>query len=117
MYEFCRAGHIQPQIERLKKLYAPRLKATLAALDEYLPEAEATRPDGGFFLSLTLPEGVTTMEVRTRAAEVNLKLADGRSFFADGGGERFLRLPFCALNSQQLQAGVARLADVVRSAA
>ena len=117
VYEFCRAGHLQPQIEKLKTLYAPRLKATLAALDEYLPEAEATRPDGGFFLSLTLPEGVTTMDVRTRAAEVNLKLADGRGFFADGGGERFLRLPFCALNSQQLQTGVARLADVVRSAA
>ena len=54
------------------------------------------------------------MDVRARAAEVNLQLADGRGFFADGGGERFLRLPFCALTPQQLQVGVARLADVVR---
>ena len=117
VYEFCRAGQLQPQIEKLKTLYAPRLQATLDALDECLPEAEPTRPDGGFFLSLTLPKGVTTMAVRARAAEVNLKLADGRSFFADGGGERFLRLPFCALSPQQLQEGIARLTDVVRAAA
>ncbi len=117
VYEFCRAGQLQPQIEKLKKLYAPRLQATLAALDEYLPEAEPTRPDGGFFLSLTLPEGVTTMSVRSRATEVNLTLADGRGFFANGGGERFLRLPFCALTPQQLRAGVERLAEVVRAAA
>jgi len=117
VYEFCRAGKLPAQIEKLKKLYAPRLEATLTALDEYLPESEPTRPDGGFFLSLTLPEGVTTMDVRARAAEVNLQLADGRGFFADGGGERFLRLPFCALTPQQLQVGVARLADVVRRTA
>ncbi len=117
VYEFCRGGHLQPQIEKLKTLYAPRLEAILTALEEYVPDAEPTRPDGGFFLSLTLPEGFTTTEVRVHAAKVNLKLSDGRGFFADGGGERFLRLPFCALDPVQLQAGVARLADVLNSAA
>ncbi|MFQ5409230.1 MAG: aminotransferase class I/II-fold pyridoxal phosphate-dependent enzyme, partial [Anaerolineales bacterium] len=113
VYEFCRAGLLEGQIERLKALYAPRLEAILAALDAQLPEAASTRPDGGFFLSLTLPPGVATMDVRARAAEHNLTLADGRGFFADGGGERFLRLPYCALTEAELEEGVRRLAGVV----
>lgn len=116
VYEFCRAGHLEPQIDRLKKLYAPRLQATLDALDKYLPETKPTRPDGGFFLSLTLPKGVSIIDVMDRAAEVELILADGRGFFANGGGEHFLRLPFCALTKHQISEGVARLAEVVQLA-
>jgi DNA-binding transcriptional MocR family regulator len=114
-WEWCRRGLLPPQIERLKALYAPRLAACLTALEHYMPDAEATRPDGGFFLSLTLPPGVTTTAVRAAAAQRNLNLADGLAFFPDGGGERFLRLPFCALTPEQIDEGVRRLSEAVRA--
>lgn len=112
-YEWCRRGLLQPQIERLKALYAPRLDACIAAIDKYMPEAVATRPDGGFFISLILPPGTLTTDVRTAAASRNLNLADGLAFFPQGGGERFLRLPFCALTPAQIEEGVRRLAATV----
>jgi 2-aminoadipate transaminase len=114
-YEWCRRGLLPPQIERLKKLYAPRLDACLAALDNYMPEAKTTRPDGGFFISLTLPEGVNTSAVRAQAAPRGLNLTDGAAFFPDGGGERFLRLPFCALTPEEIDEGIRRLAESVRA--
>jgi DNA-binding transcriptional MocR family regulator len=114
--EWCREGRLPPQIERLKQLYAPRLDATLAALDKYIPDAVATRPDGGFFLSVTLPEGTSTTAVRTAATRHNLNLADGLAFFPTGGGERFLRLPFCALTPAQIDEGVRRLSLAVKEA-
>jgi len=114
--EWLKAGRLAPQIERLKALYAPRLDACLAALDKYIPDAVATRPDGGFFLSLTLPAGVSTTAVRTAASQKSLNLADGLAFFPQGGGERFLRLPFCALSAAQIDEGVKRLAGAVTSA-
>lgn len=113
-YEWCRRGLLLPQIERLKALYAPRLKACLDAIDKYMPDAQATRPDGGFFISLTLPEGVSTTDVRKAAAARNLNLADGLAFFPNGGGERFLRLPYCALTPAQIEDGVRRLAETVK---
>ena len=113
-YEWCRRGLLIPQIERLKALYAPRLEACLAALDKYIPDAVTTRPDGGFFLSLTLPEGVLTTELRAAATKRNLNLADGLAFFPQGGGERFLRLPFCALSAAQIDEGIRRLAECVK---
>src|SRR3954467_7803025 len=47
-YEWCRRGLLAPQLERLKALYAPRLDACLASIDRHMPDAVATRPEGGF---------------------------------------------------------------------
>jgi 2-aminoadipate transaminase len=114
VYEFCNTGKLPGQIEKLKKLYAPRLEACLEALDEHLPDAEATRPDGGFFLSVTLPQGTTTAQVLERAKAYQLNLAQGQAFFPDGGGERFLRLPYCALTPAEINEGIYRLARAVK---
>lgn len=114
VYEYCNSGKLPAQIERLKALYAPRLQACLDALDKHLPDAQATRPEGGFFLSLTLPEGVSTVAVREQAKAHNLNLADGQAFFPTGGGERFLRLPYCALTPAEIDEGVSRLAATVK---
>jgi DNA-binding transcriptional MocR family regulator len=115
-YEWCRRGLLGPQIERLKALYAPRLDACLSSLDKYMPDAEPTRPEGGFFISITLPEDVQTTAVRAEAATRGLNLADGLAFFPDGGGERFLRLPFCALTPAEIDEGVRRLSEAVKAA-
>ncbi len=111
--EWCRQGKLPGQIERLKALYAPRLDACLEALAAEMPDAVATRPDGGFFLSVTLPEGVSNDAVRVAAGKRQLQLADGRGFYAQGGGDRFLRLPYCALSPDEIREGVGRLAESV----
>jgi DNA-binding transcriptional MocR family regulator len=62
---------------------------------------------------MSLPEGIKTTDVRSRAVKRNLNLADGRAFFPDGGGERFLRLPYCALTPAEIEEGVQRLANTL----
>jgi DNA-binding transcriptional MocR family regulator len=52
--------------------------------------------------------------VRDQAKTYNLNLADGQAFFPDGGGERFLRLPYCALTPAQIDDGIARLTRTVQ---
>jgi DNA-binding transcriptional MocR family regulator len=112
-FEWCRRGALDPQLVRLKALYAPRLAACLAAVDRHMPAATTTRPDGGFFLSVTLSEGIATRAVRERAQHYQLNLADGEAFFPEGGGARFLRLPYCALTPAEIDEGVRRLARAV----
>lgn len=114
-YEWCRRGLLRPQVERLKALYAPRLEACLASLDQYTPDAQTTRPEGGFFVSLTLPPRVAATAVRAQAARLGLNLSDGLAFFPQGGGERFLRLPFCALTPAEIDEGIRRLAMAVEA--
>jgi DNA-binding transcriptional MocR family regulator len=116
VHEFCARGLLPAQVERLRALYAPRLDACLAALARHLPEAQPTRPEGGFFLSLTLPDE-TSPELRRRAAAFGLELSDGNGFFADGRGGRFVRLPYCALTPEEIDEGVRRLAAAAREVA
>ena len=113
--EFLTQGFLEPQIERLKSVYRPRLEACLKALDKHLPAATISRPDGGFFVSLELPAGVVAAAVREEASRNNLTLTDGAAFFPNGGGDRFLRLPFCYLDVDQIVQGVGRLAAIVNA--
>lgn len=115
-WEYCRRGLLPAQIGKLKRLYAPRLDACLAALDRHMPDARPTRPEGGFFVSLLLPPGVSTTSVRAAAAKRALNLADGLAFFPERDGERFLRLPFCALSPAEIDEGIRRLAQSVDEA-
>ena len=114
--EFLERGLLPGAIDRLRALYAPRLAAILTALDEHMCDASWIRPEGGFFLGLTLSGTVRSADVRRLAPEEGLALSDGDGFFADGDGSRFLRLPFCALTETQIEDAVKRLARVVRRA-
>jgi 2-aminoadipate transaminase len=115
VYEYCRRGLLEENIERLKAVYGPRLDAIIAALDEQIPEAEWTDPEGGFYVSGFLPKGTSIVELRERAKEKGLKLSDGRGFFPNPvHGNRFLRIPFCSLTEKEIQEGVSRLADLLR---
>ncbi len=114
VYEFIRRGWLEPNIARLCEMYRPRLDAMLAALATHMDGlATWQRPDGGFFASVSLQAHVSADALLACARQANLELTDGRGFFASGGGDAFVRLPFCALTPAEIEDGVARLADVV----
>ena len=117
--EYLRRGLLEPNVERLKELYRPRWQAMAEAVRRELPGAQAFIPDGGFFVSVMLPEDANTDDLVGRAREYELILTPGAAFFADpddGGpapGERFVRLPFCAVTPEQIEEGVRRLASLL----
>ena len=106
-------------VERLKRLYRPRWQAMAAAVRRELPAAQAFIPDGGFFVSVMLPEDAHTEDLVGRARERGLVLTSGAAFFADPHdghqppGDRFVRLPFCAVTPEQIEEGVRRLASLL----
>ena len=113
VYEYCRRGWLAPNIERLKSVYRPRLKALASAVEVYVPLAEWTEPEGGFFVGLYLPSEVDTSLLKARAQEVWMRLSDGRGFFPDESGDAFVRLPFCALSAEQIREGIQCLGSIV----
>ncbi len=116
VFEFIRHGWLEPQIASLKALYATRLDALLAALDTQMADLATWRePEGGFFVGVTLNGRVWAEDLLRGASDVDLALTDGRGFFVNGGGDGFVRLPFCALTPEEIGAGIARLAEVVRT--
>jgi 2-aminoadipate transaminase len=117
--EYLRRGLLAPNVERLKELYRPRWQAMAEAVRRELPAAQAFIPDGGFFVSVMLPESAHTEDLVGRARERGLVLTSGAAFFADPDsdkqtpGDRFVRLPFCAVTPKQIEEGVRRLASLL----
>ena len=117
--EYLRRDWLAPNIERLKDLYRPRWETMTEAVRRELPDAHAFIPDGGFFVSIMLPEDANTENLIGRAKDVDLVLTPGAAFFADPDdgesvqGDRFVRLPFCAVTPEQIDEGVRRLASVL----
>lgn len=112
-YEFIRQGCMPGAIEQLKALYSPRLDRMLNELDRRITTGSWVCPEGGFFVGLTLPNGVSADQLSTKAQQLGLLLSDGKGFFVDGNGSHFVRLPFCALNESEIEQAIIRLASAI----
>lgn len=116
VHEFIQRGWLDDNLSILKRLYAPRLEAMLAGLEHYLASQATWAPvEGGFFVGMTLNRPVSAPNLLALASAAGLLLTDGRGFYPSGSGDRFVRLPFCALTPAEITAGIARLAEVVNS--
>lgn len=113
-YEVARDGFIDEHSRTIRAVYRERRNVMLDALEEFFPaEATWTRPDGGLFLWVTLPEGVSSEQLLRRAIEHNVAFVPGTAFFTDGGGLRNMRLNFSASRPEKIREGIRRLAEAV----
>jgi DNA-binding transcriptional MocR family regulator len=114
------AGYLQRcdwrgQVKAFRELYRERRDAMLAALDDLLPQATWTVPDGGFYVWLGLPAGLDAAAMLPRAVTERVAYVPGAAFFADGGGRAHMRLSYCYPSPERIREGVRRLAGVVES--
>jgi DNA-binding transcriptional MocR family regulator len=105
------------QIETYRGLYAERCHAMLAALEEHMPEGLSwTRPQGGFFVWVTLPKGVDTYPLLQKAIDAGVVFIPGAAFTHSDEPSNKLRLAFSAVPPVAIAEGVRRLAPVLQAA-
>lgn len=114
VYEFCASGAIDRSIETVKAALAERARTLAAALARELPEAEFVPPQGGYFMWVTLPDGTDVDALFAAAAERGVAFVKGTDFMLEGG-ENALRLAYSGVTPEQIDAGVARLAEAYRA--
>ena len=104
------------QVKTFTEVYRERRDAMLAALEAHLPDGSTWNiPDGGFYVWLTVPEGVDTKAMLPRAVTARVAYASGTGFYADGFGSQQLRLSFCYPTPERITEGVRRLAAVLEA--
>ncbi len=111
------AGHDwRSQVKTYTEAYRDRRDAMVRALETYLPDGCTWNvPDGGFYVWLTVPEGVDTKAMLPRAVTARVAYASGTGFYADGLGSRQLRLSYCYPSPERITEGVRRLARVLEA--
>ena len=108
---------MEDHLRILRERYRAKRDAMIAALEKYMPTKEGitwTRPDGGLFLWVRLPEGIDTEEMFPRALEHKVAYVSGSAFYVDGGGKNTMRLSFSVNSEDEIEEGIKRLCQVVR---
>jgi DNA-binding transcriptional MocR family regulator len=101
------------QIDTFRGVYKERKDAALAAMHEYLPDLHTTRPDGGFYLWVTLPEGVDSKAMLPLAVKELVAYTPGTAFYGDGRGANNIRVCFSHPTAENVKVGIKRLSNVV----
>jgi len=110
VYQFCATGRIRASIETVKSALAERVDKLATALERDLPDASFSRPEGGYFMWVELPEGTDVHALFAAAAERGVAFVKGTDFLLDGG-ENTLRLAYSGVTADQIDEGIARLAE------
>jgi 2-aminoadipate transaminase len=104
------------QIKHFRELYQDRRDATLTALAGMMPAGCSwTRPAGGFYVWLQLPDGVNAKVMLPRAISARVAYVPGTGFYADGSGAQFARLCYAFPTPDRVREGVRRLASVLEA--
>jgi 2-aminoadipate transaminase len=102
------------QVKSFREMYRERRDTMLEELTEAMPAgAHWTRPDGGFYVWLTLPQGLDSKAMLPRAVTARVAYVPGTAFFADGFGSPSMRLSYCYPTPERIREGVHRLGAVV----
>lgn len=104
-------GHVG----HLCEVYGGRCQAMLSAIERYFPsEARWTRPEGGLFLWVQLPESLSTDEIFKEAIAERVAFVPGTSFFACERKLNFMRLNFSNQKPEMIDEGIKRIASVLK---
>jgi DNA-binding transcriptional MocR family regulator len=118
VHEAILRGVLDVQLPLLRETYARKREVMSRALERHAGElARWVPPRGGFFLWVTVPEGLDTRQMLAAAVEAQVIYVAGAPFFVDGSGANALRLAFSAATTERIEEGIARLAGVIRTAA
>jgi 2-aminoadipate transaminase len=110
-------GHLETQIEKSKKLYFKKSRVMLKALEEYMPDLEGlswSRPKGGMFMWIKLPQYMDTVEMFMDSVTMNVAYVIGSTFHHDGSGKNTMRLNYSYPSEQQIVTGIRRLSNIVK---
>jgi 2-aminoadipate transaminase len=118
-YEVARDNFLDEHIKLIRRVYGERRDVMLRAMEENFPsEVTWTRPQGGLFLWVTLPEGMDCHELFEAAIKENVAFVPGDSFYASNGhadeGRRHFRLNFSNASPEQITEGIRRLGVAIK---
>ena len=114
--EFLSSGRLDANLMKSIELYKGKRDLMLSLLEEHMPSGvHWTRPEGGLFLFLTLPEGFDAVAFYDKALTAGVAYVAGEFFYPDRSGKNTMRLNFSFMAPERISEGIRLLAELLRS--
>ena len=117
VHQYLVDNDIDKHILKIRDAYKKRRDLMVSMIAEYFPEEikiKYTKPEGGMFLWITLPEGISSLELVDLAIKENVAFVPGNAFYVDGGGNNTFRLNFSNSDEEKIEEGIKRLAKIIK---
>ncbi|MDO9044281.1 MAG: PLP-dependent aminotransferase family protein [Methanobacteriaceae archaeon] len=114
VYQYLKDNPVDEHIQKIRDLYQVQRNTMISMLDKYFPpNIQYTQPEGGMFIWVTLPEGISTLELFDMAIKEDVAFVPGQAFHVDGSGENTMRLNFSNSDPESIAEGMKRLGMVI----
>ncbi|HQG59551.1 MAG TPA: PLP-dependent aminotransferase family protein [Caldisericia bacterium] len=114
--EFAKRGYIDQHVPKICEAYGKKRQAMEVAMKQYLPQGvKWTNAEGGMFIWVTLSNNIDTTALFPKAIEHKVAYIVGSAFYPYGGGESSMRLNFSFPSLPQIDEGIKRLGDLIKS--
>lgn len=106
---------LDAHVEEIKALYRKRRDLIVKTMEEEFPAGvEFTRPQGGLFLWVTLPEGVSAKTVFHKCIEMKVAAVIGDAFYPNDKTDRSMRVNYSNMTEDRIVEGVKRMAKAIK---
>ena len=106
---------LDAHVKEIVELYGHRRDLILKTMEEEFPEGvEFTRPDGGLFLWVTVPEGVSARKVFDKCIEQKVAAVIGDAFYPNDKTDRSMRVNYSCMPDDKIVEGVKRMAKAIK---
>lgn len=114
MSRYLADNDLDAHVARIIAKYGRHREVMIRKIEECFPrEVYFTRPDGGMFLWVSLPDPFSTMDLFDRAIERKVAFVPGKPFYVDGGGVGSMRLNFSNAEEPMIEEGISRLGKCI----
>lgn len=114
IWDYLVNNNFEAHIAKITELYKKQARSMLDAMDKYFPKnIEYTRPDGGMFLWVTLPEGASSLKLFPKALEKKVAFVPGDPFYINKKDVNTLRLNYTNADCETIEEGIRRLGELL----
>ncbi|MBI1772791.1 MAG: PLP-dependent aminotransferase family protein [Burkholderiales bacterium] len=116
VYEVIKDGFLSEHIPTIRTLYAKQCNAMLDAMSKHFPEGVRwTKPEGGMFIWVTLPEHMDSKQLLDEAIQQNVAFVPGGPFYANNPEKNTLRLSFVTVSPERINEGIEKLGKLIKA--
>jgi len=116
MRRYLETNDIDSHVELIRERYGRQRECMVEMIGKYFPDGVTiTRPEGGMFLWVTMPEECSSMQLLDMAVKDKVAFVPGKPFYVDGSGDNTLRLNFSNSDEVRIEEGIKRLGRAIGS--
>jgi len=117
IYQFLADNDLDAHVATIKTMYRKQRDCMVTMIDRYFPKSvTTTKPEGGMFMWVTLPEGISSMKLIDKAIAAKTVFVPGDPFYVNTTDANTLRLNYTNCNEAEIEEAIKRLGKVIQEA-